>query len=1036
MFVTRCSLLWQELDHTSATLAAMGAGHATLAKTAAQYGTQRERVRKSHRLLGTMRRASLLDSAALWGGVALFTLVVAYVVVRRAAYFVPAGLIPSLPNLATLTGRGGFVPDNLDDALAVGGDVFYDPMLGPDGGAGGGRLADSPGSDAYGAASWDEFAGSPGADAVHGAPGGGRYAGSPGEDVHGAGGGAEFAGGGSEHSDGQFDAYAGRGDGGWRPAREAMAEQARSSGVASEPEQAAGARGLAAPAMAPQQVGDLGADGQAAHELGVPTAAGGTRSVQSPASHPEPQAEPYAGAEAAMTGASGNVHTLHAGAEATPPGPEALLLGRAAGAAGAGEPAPPLPPSMPAQEAAPGAGGGADGHDEQELRGFEAGATAADEAAGQVPAASVGAPGMPDAAGSLVARPHDAGPQQNAEVPAAHPLDAGGALEEPAAATSAAPSTQSAVQAERDAPAGPPPAPQPVGGEQTAAEPGVGSTVGAGVLVRSESGGGAGTAGSAGAHMHDHGPDPLANPGVPAPPRPALGEPAGRPGVHGASAADGGEAENATVPYPGSEQAHPSADALRSTPAPHPDPAPDPGPDISPGAMAAGAGAGKCAADGAATCAAEHELTDAEGDPPPVKVPGAGSPAPAKAADPEEDAVNMTPTEAGGGGAAREDASLHDVSPAAGVPASDALAREHKPAGRAGWGLDEDGADGGVAVGEAQVTGKQDLASRAAVDGNEAGEDGSLAMKEAQPEAEQAPTRATVEHTVAEHGDVAAGAEDPAEVNAMAARLEPDLAPDTNVAPGAAPGVGPPEGVTRGAAELSPPHRSISAEEDLWRSDAAADEAGNAHEGTAPGGAAESEAEPDSPGGRGPAGARGHVPHPAAPKALADAPAGAHEHGHRGSDEPGEHAPGLHGAAAPEEVGGSGVEAGWEPPRAADWAPEESDAQFAAAEDIRSHDVSLVTEATGGPAAAGNVSIGSARSGDDSLFTQASGENGPVVSAPPESWLLGGSASEGLTGSVGLAESMEAGRVTNESASLGESYEERTNMADLARDEL
>ena len=550
----------------------MGAGHATLAKTAVQYGTQRERVHKSHRLLGTMRRASLLDSAALWGGVALFTLVVAYVVVRRAAYFVPAGLIPSLPNLATLTGRGGFVPDNLDDALAVGGDVFYDPMLGPDGGAGGVRLADSPGADAYGAASWDEFAGSPGADAVHGAPGGGRYAGSPGEDVYGAGGGAEFAGGGSERLDGQFDAYAGRGGGGWRPAREAMAEQARASGAASEPEQAAGARGLPAAAMAPQRVGDLRADEQAAHELGVSTAAGGTRSVQSSAAHPEPQAEPHAGAEAAVTGASGNVHTQHAGAEAphpnpNPSGPEELLLGRAAGAAGAGEPAPPLPPSVPAQEAAAGAGG-AGGHDEQELRGREAGAAAADEAAGQVPAASVGAPGMPDAAGSLAARPQDA------EVPAAQPQDTSGAREEPAAATGVAPSTQSAVQAEGDAPAGPPPAQQPVGGEQTAAEPGVGSTVDAGVSVGSEAGGGAGTAGSAGAHMHDHGPDPLANPGVPAPPRPALGEPAGRPGVHGASAADGGEAENATVPDPGSEQAYPSADAPRYTPAPTPTLAP------------------------------------------------------------------------------------------------------------------------------------------------------------------------------------------------------------------------------------------------------------------------------------------------------------------------------------------------------------------------------------------------------------------------------------------------------------------------------
>ena len=56
-------------------------------------------------------------------------------------------------------------------------------------------------------------------------------------------------------------------------------------------------------------------------------------------------------------------------------------------------------------------------------------------------------------------------------------------------------------------------------------------------------------------------------------------------------------------------------------------------------------------------------MTDAEGDAHPVKVPGAGSMAPAKAADPGEGAAILTPTEAGDGGAAREDASLHDASP-------------------------------------------------------------------------------------------------------------------------------------------------------------------------------------------------------------------------------------------------------------------------------------------------------------------------------------------------------------------------------------
>ena len=58
--------------------------------------------------------------------------VVAYVVVRRLAYFVPSGMLPSL---ATLSGRGSFVSDNLGDpapTTMVDGDVFYDPARNPD----------------------------------------------------------------------------------------------------------------------------------------------------------------------------------------------------------------------------------------------------------------------------------------------------------------------------------------------------------------------------------------------------------------------------------------------------------------------------------------------------------------------------------------------------------------------------------------------------------------------------------------------------------------------------------------------------------------------------------------------------------------------------------------------------------------------------------------------------------------------------------------------------------------------------------------
>jgi hypothetical protein len=47
-----------------------------------------------------MRHASLLDRLTLYGGAALFALVVLYILAKRSAYFVPAGLVPSLPAFA------------------------------------------------------------------------------------------------------------------------------------------------------------------------------------------------------------------------------------------------------------------------------------------------------------------------------------------------------------------------------------------------------------------------------------------------------------------------------------------------------------------------------------------------------------------------------------------------------------------------------------------------------------------------------------------------------------------------------------------------------------------------------------------------------------------------------------------------------------------------------------------------------------------------------------------------------------------------
>lgn len=44
---------------------------------------------RSHQLLGTMRRHSILDVLTLWGGITMFLLVVAYIVSKRSLYFVP-----------------------------------------------------------------------------------------------------------------------------------------------------------------------------------------------------------------------------------------------------------------------------------------------------------------------------------------------------------------------------------------------------------------------------------------------------------------------------------------------------------------------------------------------------------------------------------------------------------------------------------------------------------------------------------------------------------------------------------------------------------------------------------------------------------------------------------------------------------------------------------------------------------------------------------------------------------------------------------
>ena len=92
----------QELQHTSATLAAMETSDTTLKAASKQYKAQRGTIKQSHGLLRTMRVNSIKDSLKLYAALAFFTAVVAYVGLRRMSYFVPSALVPSMPSLAAI----------------------------------------------------------------------------------------------------------------------------------------------------------------------------------------------------------------------------------------------------------------------------------------------------------------------------------------------------------------------------------------------------------------------------------------------------------------------------------------------------------------------------------------------------------------------------------------------------------------------------------------------------------------------------------------------------------------------------------------------------------------------------------------------------------------------------------------------------------------------------------------------------------------------------------------------------------------------
>lgn len=84
-------LMAQELEHTSATLAAMDASNERLAEGREELRGHRSLFSGSRRLLRALFRSSVLDSMSLYGGLALFFIVVAYILQKRTLYFAPVG---------------------------------------------------------------------------------------------------------------------------------------------------------------------------------------------------------------------------------------------------------------------------------------------------------------------------------------------------------------------------------------------------------------------------------------------------------------------------------------------------------------------------------------------------------------------------------------------------------------------------------------------------------------------------------------------------------------------------------------------------------------------------------------------------------------------------------------------------------------------------------------------------------------------------------------------------------------------------------
>jgi len=84
----------QELQHTSATLAAMDVSHTQLSRTRDEYIGQHGILKRSKGLLRTITWQKKSETILLWCGLVLFILTAGYVAQKRALYFVPEALRP------------------------------------------------------------------------------------------------------------------------------------------------------------------------------------------------------------------------------------------------------------------------------------------------------------------------------------------------------------------------------------------------------------------------------------------------------------------------------------------------------------------------------------------------------------------------------------------------------------------------------------------------------------------------------------------------------------------------------------------------------------------------------------------------------------------------------------------------------------------------------------------------------------------------------------------------------------------------------